>query len=741
MANLSNINNKFLVTNTGEVLIGQTANNGNRLQITGADGASYIYLKTDVATTGGRIGFNGDDLRVFNQQASGELHLGTAGSTKMIIDSSGKVGIGGGTIEGKLSIDYTAAELPTSGTTSNSAIQVTSSLNNQLNLGLNTVSGGYGAYIQASDNNLAVPYPLNLQPNGGNVGIGTTTPNAKLHIYGSASLSEMYLGEDAAADKAGILKYTQGNGSGTGVVTLSHWGNNSLTEGLAIKYGGNVGIGTTDPSVLVHAVASGTKISPLGGTVLGVQNDSSTSLNCWISALAGNAGAAALVLGDTDDNDQARFQFNNSGRLLQMLNAGSGITVISSGNVGIGTTSPNQKLVVQADWNGSLSNNQQVQIQGNTDTTLQLRLGYDTTNDYAEIAALKSGTGYKNLILNRGGANVGIGTSSPSAKLEINGALFVGNHTGTVTPTSGIFIEEAAGVDTQIQMYTYGGSVFRIKGSEIKADIGWGSSQNRSVNFNNTGTGSISVGIGTDSPTGKFNSYISATRQLTHNGNGGDLSIISDNNSSPVMFIKGTGNADLLNVFDNTTEVFTILDGGNVGIGTDSPGDAKLYVNGGTTLGGTNNTSSGSFNVYGDRKYPQATYFVKRNYKLASGSSNLTFNIARQWHDHANWGLGNINIIMWGIYYGHSNQNKADFSCRYGYGGGTADAQANFNPGSLPTPTWTAATQVSGNTHYRDLQITIPAYQQISFEIISPGLQQTYNVNNTAGNTVYLYPH
>jgi len=89
MANLSNINNRFLVTTTGEVLIGQTSNNGNRLQITGADGASYIYLKTDVATTGGRIGFNGDDLRVFNQQAAGDLHLGTNGATKLTIDSSG----------------------------------------------------------------------------------------------------------------------------------------------------------------------------------------------------------------------------------------------------------------------------------------------------------------------------------------------------------------------------------------------------------------------------------------------------------------------------------------------------------------------------------------------------------------------------------------------------------------------------------------------------------------------------
>ena len=138
-----------------------------------------------VRTTGpsSRMFLDGNNIR-FQISPSTSVGGSPTWSEIMRVDDSGKVGIGGGTIEGKLSIDYTAAELPTSGTTSNSAIQVTSSLNNQLNLGLNTVSGSYGAYIQASDNNLAVPYPLNLQPNGGAVAIGTSNNAATLNIGG-----------------------------------------------------------------------------------------------------------------------------------------------------------------------------------------------------------------------------------------------------------------------------------------------------------------------------------------------------------------------------------------------------------------------------------------------------------------------------------------------------------------------------------------------------------------------------
>ena len=282
MANLSNINNKFIVTDGGNVLIGNTANSSGRLQIkdtqtsnfndglaitrnnaaqTGyinmvggafnfnSPGLSYKFRNNGTQTLelnssgdatfagtlqsgnfaigvapssfgtgvptitlrgtaangrGGAIMFQEQDGTVTTNiystdgadgygtvinaaQSNFKVSVGALAATQLTISSTtaafaGSVGIGGGTIEGKLSIDYTAAELPTSGTTSNSAIQVTSSLGNQLNLGLNTVSGSYGAYIQASDNNLAVLYPLNLQPNGGNVGIGTTSPTKKLQI-------------------------------------------------------------------------------------------------------------------------------------------------------------------------------------------------------------------------------------------------------------------------------------------------------------------------------------------------------------------------------------------------------------------------------------------------------------------------------------------------------------------------------------------------------------------------------
>jgi hypothetical protein len=104
----------------------------------------------------------------------------------LVFDDGTNVGINTASPEGKLTVVGTSAQPPTSGTTANSLLQLKGSLSNELNIGSNTVAGNYGAYIQASDNNLAIPYQLNLQPTGGNVIIGGyTDAGFKLDVNGT----------------------------------------------------------------------------------------------------------------------------------------------------------------------------------------------------------------------------------------------------------------------------------------------------------------------------------------------------------------------------------------------------------------------------------------------------------------------------------------------------------------------------------------------------------------------------
>jgi hypothetical protein len=86
------------------------------------------------------------------------------------------------------------------------------------------------------------------------MGLGIENPDAKLHIYGGTANTEIFLGEDGVADKVGIIKYNQGDGNGIGTLQLGHWGDTLATNGMTIKKGGKVGIGTDDPEQLLHVV-------------------------------------------------------------------------------------------------------------------------------------------------------------------------------------------------------------------------------------------------------------------------------------------------------------------------------------------------------------------------------------------------------------------------------------------------------------------------------------------------------
>jgi hypothetical protein len=94
-----------------------------------------------------------------------------------------------------------------------------------------------------------------------------------------------------------------------------------------------------------------------------------------------------------------------------------------SWNVGIGTTNPVAKLEIQnqqdVDWD-----NQFMIINGFfSGHPRMLVMGYDDANDYGAIASLIHQVGYTPLVLQPDGGNVGIGTTNPGEKLDINGSV------------------------------------------------------------------------------------------------------------------------------------------------------------------------------------------------------------------------------------------------------------------------------------------------------------------------------
>jgi len=99
----------------------------------------------------------------------------------------------------------------------------------------------------------------------------------------------------------------------------------------------------------------------------------------------------------------------------------------NSGKVGIGTSHPITNLTLRADF--SMNNYRpQFIIEGKTDTTYKIGIGYNTVSDYAYIQAWRENVDIRNLSLNPLGGNIGINTNSPQTKLDIQGGVLnIGN--------------------------------------------------------------------------------------------------------------------------------------------------------------------------------------------------------------------------------------------------------------------------------------------------------------------------
>ena len=145
---------------------------------------NYASIITEIASpTNGAEGTN----VILTQKVAG------ADTTTLYIKSDGKVGLGTATPVSKLQVTTSgvAAVPATSGTTPSTGELIRLRTSSDAAGGIGTIGLATNQmWIQATDaTNLATGYSLLLNPNGGNVGLGTTAPTQKLHVVGGALIT------------------------------------------------------------------------------------------------------------------------------------------------------------------------------------------------------------------------------------------------------------------------------------------------------------------------------------------------------------------------------------------------------------------------------------------------------------------------------------------------------------------------------------------------------------------------
>lgn len=365
-----------------------------------------------------------------------------------------------------------------------------------------------------------------------------------------------------------------------------------------------VGIGTGNPAGKLHIRGSAASITPSSVGNLLVLEDTENG----ISILSSTAGAGYLIFGDTADNDVGQIIYDHSANSMNFwANAAERMRITSGGNVGIGVTSPSAKLDVSSAGVAALfvssSNSVPVSVYntGSAVSTIGFS-GVGSSSDYhvrigASATSLVAYTDNAERMRITSGGNVGIGTTSPSAKLSLGANDFMMFSVGSGGKSGILFYETGAATATDVQ---YGAKIFY----DETLDVLQLSTRENNVDklgialFRATGY----VGIGTTSPLSKI--HIKGDLRLED----------STDTTTRDQILKVETNGALSFTDSVSGERMRIDYNGNVGIGTTSPaykltvdGDSsegsigieRTTVSANTVIGALNFTNNNGGTVYG----------------------------------------------------------------------------------------------------------------------------------------------
>lgn len=253
---------------------------------------------------------------------------------------------------------------------------------------------------------------------GGVVGIRTTTPSTSraLTVQGvGASANWLQFRDSAGAD----LWHLTNEGNGLNFVESGVSANR-----LFLAPGGNVGIGTASPDRRLHVHnGSAGAVTGQGNAPLVVENSTSAYVNILTPAtnesgvLFGNptsnsAGGVIYNSGSTSNG----LQFRTNGNVTRMV-------IDESGDVGIGTTTPDARLHVLGGTDAGPAGTGGYIVAGPLD-------GQNVAIDNNEIAARNNGAltrlainadGGEVVVTGQPGDRVGVGTTNPQVKLDVLG--------------------------------------------------------------------------------------------------------------------------------------------------------------------------------------------------------------------------------------------------------------------------------------------------------------------------------